>query len=73
MFHTVIIIRVHTLPVKGGVSSPYSDIFQPTGHGGDQIPLIPVVHHPGLKRLGKSLDAASQDLFADNVGTLSLP
>jgi hypothetical protein len=57
----------------GGVSSLFSDIFQPTRYGGDQILLIPVVHYPGLTRLGKSLEAASQDLFADNVGTLSLP
>ncbi len=55
---------VHTFPVMGGVPTPYSDILQPTEYGGD---------HPGHMLLGKSLDAASQDLFADILQGFCLP
>jgi hypothetical protein len=55
---------VHTFPVMGGVPTPYSDILQLTEYGGD---------HPGHMLFCKSLDAASQDLFADSLQVFCLP
>jgi hypothetical protein len=48
----------------GSIFTPYSNILQPTGHGGNKLLPILVVFHPGHTLLGKSLDAAPPDLFA---------
>jgi hypothetical protein len=58
--------RIKNIPVMGGVSTPFSGILQPRGHGVDQILPTLVVLHLQHTKLGKSLAAAPEDLFADN-------